>query len=724
MALPTSALVEIEFTAGGWVNVTSDVIFADGVSINNRGKPTEFDEVGPSVLSINLYNNDGKYTPDNPVSPNFPNVVEDVRIRVTMTVNGQTSMRFFGYITSWEPDFYSDLSSINKVKVTASDNLYALANYRLRPLWIEEAKRQALQTSQYGCIYEFNGVLGSDNFSDIGALPRPNVLNYVKNNAVIVKSVNDVGSYVKSDAENLLFPGSVKLVAGKTAPFYGSYIDLKLTPGAVAHSVILKINDTSALAVGSTLTLASFWTTAAADKPIAYLIERKFSTSVTYLQITDFAGTPLAAVGINTTPDRWFQIVIKQNSVDPSKTDFGSNYKPDVISFFDALPIDFRGIDRVFLGGRASTTVPGRGYDCTDSEFAAYSTLNVSSWSGPSFATPRVAGDTATFSVERYQQFAGFTGTVSGSDSGRVLYSDVTDSDSLAICQKITKSIGSMYWARPDGSFNHRFSNSIRSNTVSFQVDLGYDDANTDLTLTRTVDTTPTKVTVEAPFGFTTLADPAARVNREINLSTFNDNSASAYAVAGKELSRSRSLRVSSVVIDLVTGNNANALTLPLFTMYPGTRFLLNNLNPTIFGYTQSEYFVVGWSEFYSPTQVTFNVDTEPADNPVTGEFDSATYSRMGTATMTATGGTALTGTNVGTLILNSGGSLPLTVDPTMYPLDLDVGGERVTITSPPASAVSPQTVTVTARGVTPTVPFAHIAGTAVDLWRSVAITF
>lgn len=724
MALPTSALVEIEFTAGGWVTVTSDVSFSDGISITNRGKPTEFDPVGPSVLSLYMYNNDGKYTPDNPASPNYPNVVEDVRIRVTMTVNGQTSMRFFGYITSWEPDFYADVSTLNKVKITASDNLYALASYRMRPLWIEESKRLTSGVGRYGSSFEFNGLLGASQFSDAGSVPTPNFDNYAKTDAFIVPSKTGQGSFVKSSAENLLVPGSIQLNPSKTTPYYGPYIDLKLMPGMLVHNFVFKVNDTAAVLAAGSLTIASFYSVADGNRPIAYL--KAFAVGgVVKIQLTDAADVSITNTSYEVSSDRWVAAILQVDSVDPSRTNLLLNFDNLGYAGYFTLPINFVFVDRVFLGGKAYFSAAGKGYNCSTTEFATYhASSSRTGYPGVGYIMPGFGSDPGNVAATRFCNFVRTSSGLQGTDYGRVLYSDVTGTDVLSVQQKISQSIGSIFWAKPDGFLVSLFKDYIRTNNIAFTLDLGLDDASTDLTVTRTVDTTPTKVTVEAAFGTVILSDPDARVNREINLLTFNDTSDSAYAVAGKELSRSRALRVSSVTVDLVTGSNANTLTPILFNAYPGTRFLLRNLNPIIFGYTQAEYFVVGWSEFYSPTQVVFNVDTEPADLPVTGEFDSATYARMGTSTMTATGGTALTTTSVGTLILARGAEPPLTIDAAMYPLDLDVGGERMTISSPPASAVSPQTVTVTARGAVPTVAFAHSAGTVVDLWRSTAFTF
>ena len=50
------------------------------------------------------------------------------------------------------------------------------------------------------------------------------------------------------------------------------------------------------------------------------------------------------------------------------------------------------------------------------------------------------------------------------------------------------------------------------------------------------------------------------------------------------------------------------------------------------------------------------------------------------------------------------------------YPLDLNINGERVTVSSAPATVTSPVTVTII-RGVAPTVARAHLAGEPVEIW-------
>lgn len=82
----------------------------------------------------------------------------------------------------------------------------------------------------------------------------------------------------------------------------------------------------------------------------------------------------------------------------------------------------------------------------------------------------------------------------------------------------------------------------------------------------------------------------------------------------------------------------------------------------------------------------------------------------------TITGGTTVGNTGTGTGIVTS--SDPLTATGGDYPLDLDWNGERETI-SGVGGATSPQTATVTARGVTPTVARVHAAGENVQVYHA-----
>jgi hypothetical protein len=137
-------------------------------------------------------------------------------------------------------------------------------------------------------------------------------------------------------------------------------------------------------------------------------------------------------------------------------------------------------------------------------------------------------------------------------------------------------------------------------------------------------------------------------------------------------------------------------------------------------GVSYVDVYASGWTETYigELRQAQFVFDSDPADDPPEMRWDSAEYGRwaMGDGAATVTGGTCVGTTATGTVIITS--TSPLTTTVGSYPMDLDWLGERITI-SGVGGATSPQTATVTARGVAPTVARVHPTGHAVDIWHA-----
>jgi hypothetical protein len=114
--------------------------------------------------------------------------------------------------------------------------------------------------------------------------------------------------------------------------------------------------------------------------------------------------------------------------------------------------------------------------------------------------------------------------------------------------------------------------------------------------------------------------------------------------------------------------------------------------------------------------------DTDPADDPVEGYWDDAEFGRVAMDSgSTITGGTCIGNTGTGTVIITS--TSPLTTTGGEYPMDLDWSGERITI-SGVGGSTSPQTATVTARGVAPGVARSHVTGDTVNIWHAAANSF
>src|SRR5215472_14305295 len=110
---------EIEFTAGVWTDVTTDVDQRAQVPSMRFGRSSEFSQPQPAELTVTLRNFDrdatgaplfdanrnyirGNYTPNDPTSPYYPNIQPRKRIRYSYNP-GVQRFRFTGYIKSWAP---------------------------------------------------------------------------------------------------------------------------------------------------------------------------------------------------------------------------------------------------------------------------------------------------------------------------------------------------------------------------------------------------------------------------------------------------------------------------------------------------------------------------------------------------------------------------------------------------------------------------------------------
>lgn len=90
-----------------WTELTGDLL-ADPIKIT-YGRADEASETQPAQATFTLISDDGRYLPDNPLSPLYPNVRlgTPIRIRITLpaAAGGGTSDRFFGHLTELTPSW-------------------------------------------------------------------------------------------------------------------------------------------------------------------------------------------------------------------------------------------------------------------------------------------------------------------------------------------------------------------------------------------------------------------------------------------------------------------------------------------------------------------------------------------------------------------------------------------------------------------------------------------
>jgi hypothetical protein len=80
------------FLAGGWMDITNDVLTRDKIRIT-RGRPNEASNIPPSTLNLTLNNRFGRYSPRNPTGPYYGTFGRNTPVRVAVRTERDTFTR-------------------------------------------------------------------------------------------------------------------------------------------------------------------------------------------------------------------------------------------------------------------------------------------------------------------------------------------------------------------------------------------------------------------------------------------------------------------------------------------------------------------------------------------------------------------------------------------------------------------------------------------------------
>jgi len=109
-----------------WTDVTTDVLTTKDHLIHiTRGRQDETSAGQTAVCTFALDNVTGAYSQGN-ISSNYPNVVKNVPVRVRLILSGNSTTRFFGYISTMAPS-WNLAGRYSIVTVTANGALQRLA---------------------------------------------------------------------------------------------------------------------------------------------------------------------------------------------------------------------------------------------------------------------------------------------------------------------------------------------------------------------------------------------------------------------------------------------------------------------------------------------------------------------------------------------------------------------------------------------------------------------
>ena len=667
MSVFSAAKVEVEFTAGSWTDVTP--YYKTPVSIHS-GRATEFDQVTAAWATVTLWNTDGRFMPENPSSPYFPNVVENKRIRISITKAGTTTVRFTGYITAWLPSFPGDTLNDAIVTVQAVDSLAVMG----RSFNLTAATYNTLALAAANSASTWVDILSTASSAFTVTTNTPSGVGTVTGTnssgmSFGVDSTIAIDGYLKDSNTS----GYVDF-AQRTST---QVIEIWANGNSVS-------NDTGLYA------FVEFWYSGG---PQVYIGLRsgpstQFFTFDNYLNNTSLS---------NYTTDGWVKFTLIQNGTGADI--YVNDVYETTIAYLNFASItkirlqQFNGTNNVSTGtvmtaGLSSVTVP-------------WSLVNgVASWTiGTRLAS--VATAMAAFTP-------GYL-TV-GSDNTRACAAGVWDgTDALSFLQLIAATNGSLIWARWDGQILFIHPDKLYPQAALCTVDSD-GDLLTPPVLKRSADVRPTRVKVSSPALTTaqTAIDTVTEAafngasRHDISVSTLATTNANALDVGWSYMTCSAAMRITQLVVDLL--GPATDWTTTFFdqstttgALYP-TQRLRVAVPSSAFGVSTKDMFVQGWTETYDAGTATLTIDCSPATSA------------------TVTGGSCVGSTSTGTIVITS--DRPWTTVAQAYPMDLDWAGERVTVTAP-GGATSPQTFTVTARGVTGgTSAASHSSGTTVDAWH------
>lgn len=142
-------------TADTWVEITDEIRMTDAVHIRH-GRNSVLDVVGPSTATFTLDNAAGTYTPGHPGSALYPHVRPNVKL--TLTINGHDW--FTGYVDSWTPSYPDGTDDSPRVAVSATDRFRVWSRRQLLDTHAETVQATAANMSLWRMDIDSGAVCG------------------------------------------------------------------------------------------------------------------------------------------------------------------------------------------------------------------------------------------------------------------------------------------------------------------------------------------------------------------------------------------------------------------------------------------------------------------------------------------------------------------------------------------------------------------------------------
>lgn len=627
MTVFTGGVLEIEFAGGSWTDVSAYYDLAAGVSIH-QGRQTEFDEVGPATLTVKLWNDDGRFMPEFNGSPYYPNVVEGKRIRWKDVKAGVTYTRFTGWIQDIQPDFPSSNTTGAQVQISAVDALGLMAQRVLR----SHATEQVLYKARIGATtcdaFEFEPdtagttAFRPTNYSpDSGVLPPLYIYNPTKPTPSFALdpdvSIGPCATFTPDDNGTSVYPTISVQANPKTI-----HMMVKCPREAYGTGVIKSIVLLYDLGVTYT-----------------FCIGIVGAAGVNKIKLYNLAGALVASI-CDAPFDQWVFIYLQQNGATATSTDiFGINFVGTTGSV--TVPTwDIRTVSTIDPGNAAvyadaAVTFGGLSALGTRNNLAYDEMWTAVTGTGWTVGNRLSALDQALSQLPISFALVGTlsTAAVVGTWSART---------ALAVGQEIIRTGQGIMWARGrDSQVCYIGPDQARPITALATIDVDADAWGPPI-LTRSVDTSPTRVEVTYPGGRSVSLDSTAEAagfirTRPVSTVCASSTDADTLALALRTAS-APGLRIKQITVDLTSG--VSDLTSTLFSeassisgLFPTARVRLANLPTTHFPTLTRDSYVQGWTEVSDTEGSRVILDTSPCP---TTTLKSATFTGVNGTTIGA----------------------------------------------------------------------------------------
>jgi hypothetical protein len=726
-----TTLVALEFSPGSGTYVDISARCYSSIIVHPRTAPG--DDAEPTLLELGLYNHPATaaeltawgasagaagycpFTPDSPTAAFYPNVARGRRVKVTYTWNAgaNTSVRGQFWINTWTPDAGKLPPGTATVSVNAS---CILSKYAQKKTMSNYGEVQLLYSDFDYWPYDDDPSATTLRVSSQSSAALP---------AEIVTPNTRTGSATLSEPDGgHLTDGQIEFTRGE--PSGPSPVVLHTMRGSQVAGVSfwVKLNIDPA---GATDDIMAGYD---ASGNRVWRMTAGISGGLVQWTLQDDTGF---AHTFNTPTygrdDAWrffalvFTATATSMSVRIKGDSAGTNY-----GNLSAWPTDPRVIKYIVVGGQMYPNKRGKQTNTLSGSVAGVS-VQYSSIGDLGNETVPTFVFTSDQVLLRMINFTNSLDTLVGggvssfSDPVTPLSFTLDNKNMLQFWNQFTKSVGGLLSTRPDGRRSFLSSNEARLSTVALTLDAELDLSEPDGGWSGTKEETPTRVSVSGPIGSSVSVNSTAETQlgftiEASGISTMAGSTGVAQSV-GQQILAATGSRLNSFGFDMSL-TSTDKITAAL-ALVPGKRIRVTNLNSAIEGVTYKDVYASGWIEESRPAQtingdaITFTFDTDPADAPPEAIWDDAEYGRWGMADGTVTGGTCVGTTAVGTVIITT--TDPISGTAGDYTMDLNWNGERITV-SFAAGTTSPQTRTVTARGVAPTVARIHAAGETIDIWN------